>query len=565
MWWWLLPPWAAPDEPGHYLVARLLAESKRGTPAMEAQGPIEASVIASLASHDWWGYNHRSQPANLPERFAGDPVLAASGDQTGEPRLFYVIPAWWLRQRGAGLTSDLAADLRRLRLGTLALHLLATLAALVFSRIVWPDRPDRALALGLLVGLLPMAGFVGVSFNNNTLAVFWGVLAFGLLAVAWLKRRAWLWVAAGVCTAVAPLLVDPGLLYLWLVALVMLAARVLRRWPRSWPLFLVAVLALAAPFAPNPGWAAGWRQPAPGGSTRANGGLALAPLEGAPVEIAQTIGGKETLAVRSAWLQLEADLSSSTGSTVDLTLADDVHALHLRCQPGSRCSGRFVPAAVATTLRVTAATRDGPAALAIHLWDEGGRDLLFNGDGRLPELVGRPLFEFLERALPVPAGYFSRAVSPAAWNLPSQFRYALFAAFTWASFWGYFGWLSRPLPAPVYLLLAAATLAALGGLIGLLPEVGRRWRRGRSTSEDQVLLLSLLAVFCILMQTWAPMVGQAWQPQGRYFLAALLPVAILLMLGWGAYVPTRWQRYASATLAAALVLLNLASWWVILP
>ncbi len=566
VWWWLLPPWTAPDEPGHYLFARLLAAPTGAASSLEPRSGAEAGILTSLAVHDWWGYNGRSRPVNLSGRFAGDPVLAASGDQAvGEPRLFYQLSAWWLRQMAATSPSDPAAQLRQLRLGTQMLHLLATLMTLVLSQLVWPGRPDRALNLGMLVGLLPMVGFVGVSFNNNSLALFWGTLAFTLLLAAWLRRSAGVWLAALAVVALGPLVVDPGLLYLWSLTLVLLAVRLLVIHPRTWPMFVVLLASLCILLMPSPRWAAGWRSPPSAGPTRVQERLALAPATGKSAQIVQIIGGKETLALRGLPLRLEATVSGDPGSHIVVTLSDDVHALRLRCQPGSPCSGAFAPDAAATSLRVAAEANEGETGLSLHLWDSSNRNILFNGDGRQPELLGRPLFLTLERLLPVPAGFFSRAVSPAAWDTASQLRYALFIAFTWASFWGYYGWLTRPLPGPIYLLLAAATLAAAWGLLQRLPAAGYRWRQGKLTNEDQVLALSLLALLFILMQTWLPMIGQAWQPQGRYLLSALLPIAILLLLGWEAVFPARRQRYFLPVLAAALLALNLASWWVILP
>lgn len=566
VWWWLLPPWTAPDEPGHYLFARLLAAPAGAAASSESRSGVEAGILNSLAAHDWWGYNGRSQPANLSSRFADDPVLAASGNQAvGEPQLFYRLPAWWLRHLAAASPSDLAEQLRQLRLGALVLHLLATLTTLGFSRLVWPDRPDRALGLGMLVGVLPMVGFVGVSFNNNALALFWGVLAFTLLLAAWLHKSAGVWLAALAVVTSGPLVVDPGLLYLWPLTLVLLAVRLLTIRPQTWPLLVVLLVCLCTLLLPSPRWAAGWRSSPAAGPTRVRERLALAPIAGKSAQVVQMIGGKETLALRGLPLRLEAATSGDPSSYVDVTLSDDIHALHLRCRSGLPCSGAFTPDAAATFLRVAAEANEGEIGLALHLLDNSDRNILFNGDGRQPELLGRPLFLSLERLLPVPAGFFSRAVSPAAWDTAAQLRYALFVVFTWASFWGYYGWLTRPLPGPIYLFLAAATLAAAWGLLRRLPTLGYRWRRGDLSSEDQVLVLSFLALLFILVQTWLPMIGQAWQPQGRYLFSALLPIAVLLLLGWEAVFPALWQRYFLPILAAALLALNLASWWVILP
>lgn len=566
VWWWLLPPWTAPDEPGHYLFARLLAAPGDVTASPEPRSRVEAGILTSLAAHDWWGYNGRSQPKNLSNRFAADPILAASGDQAvGEPRLFYDLAALWLGRMATTSSSDPAAQLRLLRLGTLVLHVLATLMSLVLSRLVWPGRTDRALGLGMLVGLLPMVGFASVSFNNNALALFWGALAFTLLVGAWLHKGSVFWLATLAVVASGPLVVDPGLLYLWPLTLVLLAVRLLGSHPRTWPVFIVLLVSLCALLLPNPRWAAGWRASPSAGPTRVRERLAMAPTAGKSAQIVQIIVGKETLPLRGLPLRLEAETSGDPGSSVDVTVSDGIRMLRLHCRSGLPCSGMFAPDAAATFLRVSAEANEGETVLTLRLVDESGRNLLFNGDGRQPELLGRPLFLLLERLLPVPAGFFGRAVSPAAWDTVAQLRYALFVVFTCVSFWGYYGWLSRPLPGSVYLLLAAAMLAAAWGVLHHLSSAGHHWRRSEPTYEDRAILLSSLALLFILMQTWLPMIGQSWQPQGRYLFAALLPIAILLLLGWEAVFPAAWQRYFLPVLAAALLALNLASWWVILP
>ncbi len=96
IWWLVIPPWTAPDEPGHYLYTRLLADLGRMPTRADNSADIEAPVIASLAATNWWGYENRSIPDPLPERLTNDAVLAASGAQIqDEPPLYYLAPAFF--------------------------------------------------------------------------------------------------------------------------------------------------------------------------------------------------------------------------------------------------------------------------------------------------------------------------------------------------------------------------------------------------------------------------------------------------------------------------------------
>ncbi|HEY54378.1 MAG TPA: hypothetical protein G4N94_13090, partial [Caldilineae bacterium] len=91
----------------------------------------------------------------------------------------------------------------------------------------------------------------------------------------------------------------------------------------------------------------------------------------------------------------------------------------------------------------------------------------------------------------------------------------------------------------------------------------QRWRQQQLTATDRLLALSLLAVLFILTQVWTPMLGQAWQPQGRYLFSALLPISVILYLGWEFALPARWRPYLNPALLLGLVGLNFLSWLVV--
>lgn len=565
-WWLILPPWTAPDEPGHFLYTRLLADLGR-RPSLSDLGPaVEAPLLRSLAESGWWGYLGRPAPVPLPSRLAADPLLAASGVQASdEPPLFYILPAFVLQRLPAEVAADPAQALPWLRLWPLALHLGAIVAALWLAQRWWPGQAERIVGLGLLVGGLPMVAFMAGSLNNDALALFWGALAFALLALpgpfSWPRL-----LLTTLVVAIAPIWVDAGLLYLWPLAL----ARLSWGRPRARPFWLGAAVVCLILLLPNPRWAAGWRRQPAFALTRADGGLAANPAPGQTTRLIQHIAGKQALALRNRPLELTVVAQRLDLIGLTLTVADGSQTASLACSMLRPCRLPFTPAAAAIFLRLEVKA-ERPSRFQLRLRDESGRNLLFNGDGALSDSVGSPFFANLERRLPIPAGYFGQALAPAAWDAPAQLRYLLFAGFTWASFWGYFGWLSRPFPWPIYVLLIIATLAAAWGIFRLafpaaLPlEADPSPLSSPARNEDGALLrLSLLACGLLLAQVWLPMVGQTWQPQGRYLFPGLLPIAILLLLGWEAALPKTWSKRLPLLLTAGLSVLNLLAWRIVI-
>lgn len=565
-WWLILPPWTAPDEPGHFLYTRLLADLGR-RPSPSDLGPAtEVPLLRSLAESGWWGYLGRPAPAPLPPRLAADPLLAASGVQAAdEPPLFYILPAFVLQWLPAAVAADPAQTLHWLRLWPLALHLGAIVAALWLAQRRWPGQAARVVGLGLLVGGLPMVAFIAGSLNNDDLALFWGALAFTLLAPPGPCSRLRLLLTTLV-VAIAPIWVDAGLLYLWPLAL----ARLSWGRPHARPFWLGAAAVCLILLLPNPRWAAGWRRQPAFALTRADGGLAANPSPGQTTHLIQHIAGKQALALRNRPLELTVVAQGLDLIGLTLTVADGSQTASLACSMLRPCRLPFTPAADATFLRLEVEA-ERPSRFQLRLRDESGRNLLFNSDGALSDSVGSPFFAYLERRLPIPAGYFGQALAPAAWDAPSQFRYLLYAGFTWASFWGYFGWLSRPFPWPVYVLLIIATLAAAWGIFrlsfpaALATDATPSPPSSPARNEDGALLrLSLLACGLLLAQVWLPMVGQSWQPQGRYLFPGLLPISILLLLGWEAALPKTWRNPLPLLLAAGLSLLNLLAWRIVI-
>ena len=90
----LVPPWQAPDEPGHYEAACLLSQVKRPLTLDDLSLPLQREILANLAQHEFWTQVRAPWPAPLPLSFESDPFLYRSGRQVGdEPLLYYLVPA----------------------------------------------------------------------------------------------------------------------------------------------------------------------------------------------------------------------------------------------------------------------------------------------------------------------------------------------------------------------------------------------------------------------------------------------------------------------------------------
>jgi len=114
------------------------------------------------------------------------------------------------------------------------------------------------------------------------------------------------------------------------------------------------------------------------------------------------------------------------------------------------------------------------------------------------------------------------------------------------SFWGYFGWFQVDLPSLVYVAIALAVAAGLGGAV---------WMAARSAPLRPVLVAAMLAylVPAALIQLLEAYTFQSSGQlilQGRSFLMVLFPLLVLLIRGWQRLLPAR----ASGLLAPAVIL-----------
>ena len=124
-------------------------------------------------------------------------------------------------------------------------------------------------------------------------------------------------------------------------------------------------------------------------------------------------------------------------------------------------------------------------------------------------------------------------------------RYGVFTALSFAGFWGNFGWLQRPLPVWLYAGLAGISFLAVLGLLLSLRRIDTRLRR--------LAAAWLLALALVTAQTFLPMIGRSWQPQGRYLFPALFPIMGLAIIGLSHWFRNRRQPSGFVAIVALVL------------
>lgn len=126
------------------------------------------------------------------------------------------------------------------------------------------------------------------------------------------------------------------------------------------------------------------------------------------------------------------------------------------------------------------------------------------------------------------------------------------------SFWGSFGWLSIDLPAPLYFIIAALLLLALGGLL-------LRTTRLRAQSMSWRALLAFVAFFALVIAIFTGFAkqmaltaygGLPSAPQGRYLFVLAIPIVWLVLSGLSALtskLPPRTSSLVRYLAASAIV------------
>ncbi|MGQ9518236.1 MAG: ArnT family glycosyltransferase, partial [Anaerolineae bacterium] len=181
----IVPPWQAPDEPGHYEYACLLADFGFQEPTAPARQSLQKTIITSLDEERFWERLGRAIPTPLPTRFTQDPYLISQRED--EPALYYLLPALILQR----IPADPIHGLWYMRLWSVLLYALTMAFLWLGLGELTPDPYMRVLAMAVAL-LIPMPAFIGSSANNDIAGMLTATVTLWWLART--IRRGWgLW------------------------------------------------------------------------------------------------------------------------------------------------------------------------------------------------------------------------------------------------------------------------------------------------------------------------------------------------------------------------------------
>jgi len=582
----IVPPWQAPDEPGHLEYARLLAKKGRPLSREDISPQLQREILSSMHDFDFWNYVHQPDPGQIPDSFYDDPFLLLSGTQVGdEPPLYYLVPALIF---ALVLPEHVLLQLYVMRWFSVLLSSLVVVVAYLTADELF--HRDRFLVIGVptFVAFLPMFTFIGASANNDSMAVLLASL-FIYCLIRVLKRGfstrsalvAGLLLVLTLCSKKTTLFTIP----LSAIAIAIYAWRPARTWrPDRRHVIGAACLLCMAMIWGVWQWdgpdAEGWVQSPPGGmrvraAANARSGLhsfhvgydssseAELVVYVVPASTVEQIkGGMLTL---SAWVRNgeggdvgylaihdSAGVTTGTFETGELwslqevsrLISPQVNSVWVVLGAGDEPSGEQTARVCFDDVVLLAGAGSGAEA----------DNLLYNGSAEFPALRLGPLTRVFARHFSL-----SRLLSRDSLSRASLERYLLYVLLAFAGFWANFGWLTIPLDWIWYALLASLALVSLVGLgRGGVRMALARLRQGSAPApwQDRALVLLFMAVSLTILQVFLPMFGRDWQPQGRYMFPALVPVATLFTLGWREIVPTRWRGLFIIPWVAAFVALD---------
>lgn len=572
-----VPPWQAPDEPGHYEYARLLADFGFQEPAAPARQSLQKAIITSLAEERFWERLGKAIPTPLPARFTQDPYLISQRED--EPALYYLLPALILRWIPAGPVHGLWY----MRLWSVLLYALTMAFIWLGLGELTPDPCMRVLAMGVAL-LIPMPAFIGSSANNDIAGMLAATVTLWWLARS--TRRGWGLQRAGLLGIflVVSAFAKKTTLFLWpavFLTLLIIRWREIRAWLFArrpwWPAMGLALAsALSIAWSWRLAGAADWMdigsyRPAErtdGASHAGRYALYLAPsADGEPTRVLQELSYNTARRLRGNTLCAGAWVLAEEAPAQGYLVITDGEAGTRRGFRLARAGWQYVEtchmvADRANRVGVVIANAGAVPLLAddLALWRAGDPTLrqLLNNSGI--EEGAHWSQGWWTRALRVSPGQVPHLLEPASYSWPSLRRYMLYALLAFAGFWANFGWLTLPLAPQWYLLPAGLCLTA-----------GVGWMRGLgrpSHPKPRAGWVGMVtAAGLILAQTFLPMVGSAWQPQGRYLFPALLPICALLAAGWLKLAPARLPRIVWAVSLTILLCIfdQIAFWGYLVP
>ncbi|NPV06359.1 MAG: hypothetical protein HPY83_00175 [Anaerolineae bacterium] len=177
----MVPPWQAPDEPGHFEHVRLLAQQWRFTSAVAPDPALEREIIASLYANHYWDFVPHPMPQDLPGRLSDLDTFAGRSRTLARPSLSYVpyaLVVWPLRHQ------DVDLQLTVLRLFSALQLPLVVYMGWRCARTLFPDDIGPALVVGGFAALLPQHAHLMASVSDGNLAEVLASAYFLVTAVA---------------------------------------------------------------------------------------------------------------------------------------------------------------------------------------------------------------------------------------------------------------------------------------------------------------------------------------------------------------------------------------------
>jgi hypothetical protein len=166
----IIPPWQAPDEPGHFNHALTLHELGRAVSPNDRSDQRDNIILASMDRFHFWDY--------LPWAQREDP-----GSQLHQPGLYYRLVAAPLLVFDS---ADPAQQLLVMRPVSVLLNIATVLLAAISAWLLFPDDIFMQIGIPSFVAFLPMNTFMGSVLNNDNLVKFTVSLTF--LCIAWALR-----------------------------------------------------------------------------------------------------------------------------------------------------------------------------------------------------------------------------------------------------------------------------------------------------------------------------------------------------------------------------------------
>jgi hypothetical protein len=554
----VIPPWQAPDEPGHVEYAVLLAEKRRFLNSEDSSPRLQQQILLSMKEFDFWRHLGRQEPQTTPQSFSQDSSLVLSGTQLGdESPLYYLVPALALILSGI---QDTLLQLYVLRWFSVVLSSATVATSYLVTVELFPKDRFMRTAVPALAIFLPMFAYMGSAANSDALAVLLCSLLFWQLVILFKKGANWRSVSAVVslaCLSVvakktalfaAPLLLTAVPIYLWGRRITV--RKQIRRLAAGFVILTTLFLGVSLGWAS--GDAAGWvEQPPSSMSTRSHltaksGSYALRIIDDRGdfcQRLVQSLPFNSVRELRGRTVELSAWVRSPNANNRGrLVIADNEGQgaqVFTTTDTWSLQSVTRTVSPEATSIRIVlspSGCRDaGTSELFfddVFLGESQGQgpNLAANGSAEAPALR---VWASLRRIAPqLSLGHLFDGRS---YDADSLKRYALYALLTFAGFWANFGWLTLPLDPVWYAMLALLCLALVVGLGLWCSDELRLWKRGRDslpTWQNKSVLLLLVGLCLILFQTFLPMIGRHWQPQGRYLFPAIIPIGTLVSLGW---------------------------------